>query len=995
MRKSLSKKILAMFLAVLMLVTAIPLTSLAATDGDLTALDAAITEYETKMNGTVYTNMKTAYDAYIKARELKDAYISGQDKSVDLAAATTALKDATAAMGNYVEPTITYTVPAWFDVDDTVRANTKNVLYADANYDRNQSVGTIKWNGDDFINAGIHYGTTVLLYDGVNAPQFPVMCSASGKGSKIIIRRLLCAFPAEEAIADASKMKESADFRLSLSNGNATDDTVWCGGRTNGNNSYTYNYTYDTSGSDASQYIGGSLSKEHWSLNLNNRSYYYASSIKYNNTIKPNEYTLDVQIPWVFKTEYGQAPFYHSFAAGAMNADTHTYVVNYKAVKDAIALANGAGQLSNVGAYNEHWAEMSQLMTAIDTATTFNPNSYDYAADTAAAMQKCNADIKTIVEGIQAGVKIAKDTPSYEKLRNTIELAKDEYAKGNGTPEEPTYTADSWSQFENAYNAAVAEMKGLPTNHYNVAGVADIEAALMNAYKNLTFFKQASFIAYNIAKDELVAKLQQGGWTAKSLEEVNSALANNKYFDPAKQVNVPVTAQPSIDAETEQIKAAEALLQAADNSVFEAMKVSIKTINADSSNVAEVQKEFEKLSATTTRVVTVLGTEYTGSTYDEIVSSVLTKVNETKYDYTVKIVNEATNQVKYVVYDEVAGTTSYTTDETQATKFHYDDKVTVTSAATSYKDAAFDWAVEVIAQSTASQSVRKVVSLNSQSYEFSVRGNTTIYVSAPTASNAHKVTFIDSRTNECVAFAYTTTGTMDIATVGVPDRVYHDIKDYTCETAGVTIEGTTISGITSDITVTVNYQVSPSIGVYSVRFEDAFGAVIETKTVKFNQLVTLTKEGATYFTDKATGKVLWTGDTYSFFACQNITVVAHADEKAIDDVNVSVSSAPIVSNGITRFVGSFAQVPSRYKVLNYGVVIDVDGKYPTDLSLAKVNKNDHVYNMSSSGCDTASNQFIVGIVGANYSNINYAAYVICEDTQTGYRQIFYSDIVHA
>lgn len=990
MKKSLSKKILAMFLAVLMLVTAVPFTSFAATESDLSNLNSAMAEYEKKMNGTIYTNMKVAYDAYIKARELKDAYVSGQDSSVDLAKATSELTAATAAMGQYVEPTVQYVVPAWFGDSTPINENSKNIIFADTTYNRNTSVGTTTWNGDDFINEGIQYGTTVLLYDGLNTPQFPVMCSVSREGGKSIIRRLLSVFPAETATTDEKDITDNSSFRISSTNGYLIDKSEWPGGRTGGNNDYAYNYTHDSSGSDSVQYIGGATTgPAHWTNNLlNYNTYYFSSSLKYKNTMKPNEYTLDFQIPWILKAEYGQKPFYHSYSTGSMVSDIHTYVVNYKAVKDAITLATGAGQLSNVGAYNEHWAEMSNLMNAIDTATSFDVNSYDYAADTAAAIKKCNADIKTIVEGIEIGVKISKDTPSYEKLRNTIDMVKKVAENGNGTQEDPIYTTETWTRFENAYKAAVEEMKGLPTNHYNVNGVTDIEKELSDAYKGLNFFKQASFIAYNIARDELVQELGKGNWTAKSLDSVKEKLANIKYFEDSKQVNIPASEQTIIDSETELFKQAKDLLKVADNSVFESMKVTIKTINADSSNVAEVQKEFDRLSANTTRVVNVLGTDYTGYTYDEIVSGTITKVNETKYDYKIKVVDEANNTTKYVVMDAESKAISYTEDEKQATKFHYDDKLTLTN------DVACDWAVTVVAQSTATESIREVVNTNSTSYEFSVRGNTTIYLSSATSASSHKVTFVDSRSNEVVAFGYTSNGTFDISSVNVPNYAYYDIKGYECSTESVKIEGTQITGITSDITVTVNYAPSESVGEYTVRFEDAFGAVLETKTVKYNQLVTLTKEGSKYFTDKATDKVLWTGDTYSFYACQNITVVAHADDKALETVDVSVSKAPIESNGITRFVGSFAQVPSRYKVLNYGVVVDFDNRYANDLSLAKVNKAEKVYNLSASSYDAKSNQFVVGVTGT-YTNINYVSYLICEDTTTGYRQIFYSNIVHA
>lgn len=52
------------------------------TEGDdvsASDLAAVISKYETKMNGTVYTNMKSAYEAYIAARKIQDGYVKEGD----------------------------------------------------------------------------------------------------------------------------------------------------------------------------------------------------------------------------------------------------------------------------------------------------------------------------------------------------------------------------------------------------------------------------------------------------------------------------------------------------------------------------------------------------------------------------------------------------------------------------------------------------------------------------------------------------------------------------------------------------------------------------------------------------------------------------------------------------------------------------------------------------------------------------------------------------
>lgn len=48
-------------------------------DASASDLAAVISKYETKMNGTVYTNMKSAYEAYIATRKIQDGYVKEGD----------------------------------------------------------------------------------------------------------------------------------------------------------------------------------------------------------------------------------------------------------------------------------------------------------------------------------------------------------------------------------------------------------------------------------------------------------------------------------------------------------------------------------------------------------------------------------------------------------------------------------------------------------------------------------------------------------------------------------------------------------------------------------------------------------------------------------------------------------------------------------------------------------------------------------------------------
>ena len=105
MRK-LSSKIIAVFLAVLMVMTSAPLAAIASTtaaNSVLTALNDEIDAYRAQMNGTVYTNMLAAYNAYINAVKVYDkaAYGANDVTQADIESATNTLNTARTAMGTW------------------------------------------------------------------------------------------------------------------------------------------------------------------------------------------------------------------------------------------------------------------------------------------------------------------------------------------------------------------------------------------------------------------------------------------------------------------------------------------------------------------------------------------------------------------------------------------------------------------------------------------------------------------------------------------------------------------------------------------------------------------------------------------------------------------------------------------------------------------------------------------------------------------------------
>lgn len=230
MKKSLSKKILAMFLAVLMLATSIPVVAYAE-EGVIDDAKVAIAKYETIVKkqyvdeignsySYIYRNMEKAYSKYIICKELIDAYTLGDNTGAtgQLTRELQRLNDAITNMGALDEngnpqvdesgmPVPTALKPSselnmqdhvvWKNsFDNTAGSNdvnvsksvTKNVLFADtfsnAGTDAVSSLQHAAYGGAgsapdkiDGYNVNLYYGDSVLLYDGITTPTIPVLAS--------------------------------------------------------------------------------------------------------------------------------------------------------------------------------------------------------------------------------------------------------------------------------------------------------------------------------------------------------------------------------------------------------------------------------------------------------------------------------------------------------------------------------------------------------------------------------------------------------------------------------------------------------------------------------------------------------------------------------------------------------------------------------------------------------------------------------------------------
>ena len=218
MKTKLSKRILSVVLAALMVVTSVPLMAISAfadvssSDLNVSALDSyakdlydAMGEFEDKLQeDVIYADATTAYAKYVDAQKAFDAYVYGTvDKSVAETAASE-LRAAMDAMTVYTGKMTGNAVPTFADSPEDQMTQYagegySNVLY----YPQATELGV---NTVAAVRCNIVYSANpVLLYDGQTDVKMPVMMSGYLTEGKT--RYVYSAYPT--ATADGSADHDS------------------------------------------------------------------------------------------------------------------------------------------------------------------------------------------------------------------------------------------------------------------------------------------------------------------------------------------------------------------------------------------------------------------------------------------------------------------------------------------------------------------------------------------------------------------------------------------------------------------------------------------------------------------------------------------------------------------------------------------------------------------------------------------------------------------
>ncbi len=534
MKVKLTRKMLCAVLSLVMVLTSLPLTVFAYDKEKVSALYTAIEDYEEKMNGMIYTNMKAAYDAYVEAYKTYDKYYYTKDAGgvtdQDVDDATSKLIKATNDMeqwsGVTTDPNdpantqiignpITYATLG--DGDDVFRkyesdwndgdnAKTHNKLL----YVQKGAEIASKYTGDD--QDGNHQ------YENTNAPQ-------QSAGSVGIY------YPTVVAVLDAKDGKPTlpvAAFIARANNNNfwglypaentAMDSTVFScpmewKGRTGDSLDFPWNfygYTDGEWGWDWTRYVPAKMMEAFPGL---------AAGGDYNT--KGNKATdkwmanyLQIDISGLGVGSDGNPVYAGSLTTAwyanvngtgveiPANTNSPIYVVDYNAILNAILANRMKLSIGETDTYAN--GGLGDVIDAFDAAMAFNPASYDYS-DTANTINTVNGKMKDIVDNLNNKNK-TPDPSEYAALRQSIDNQRSVYEshvvyEGNTESgfQHTEEHGESWNKFVEVYDAARTAMSKAATSGYN-----DAEGAKKAADDLTAFELQASTPRVNTSMLEYV-----------------------------------------------------------------------------------------------------------------------------------------------------------------------------------------------------------------------------------------------------------------------------------------------------------------------------------------------------------------------------------------------------------------------------------------------------------------------------------------------------------
>lgn len=460
MKKRLPKKILAAFLAAMMVVTSVPFSAITAfaangyvdvaTDAKVQAVETAMKNFQSVLaEDKSYSNVGPAYAAYVACQQGLDAYIYGGESNAldgladELNTAVSAITEFTgikANTGKYRQVQVYANDDTGFDEATYLKDGYQNVLWLETGITTDNNDG--KQAKEDYSSLTLYYPSATLLYDGETTPATSVMAIASGEGSWTwgASDRYISAITLENA---KDGINISRNWRGGSSNLDFNWSWYWNGNKYNLSNNTT------TAGNVYQIRKGGTVAV------YKNYQQYFSNFMEY--TGDPGNKYIDSFVP-TFKGHIGSknefAANINDPASPTVPGSTTINVVNYKIVKDAIKAAGNKMKSKDLSTYS--MGGLYTYFAAMDDATSFDPNTFFTSTDN--SKNDTSGYIKAASGKVQAinaaSIDGTNDTKAnYQSLRDAMgSLARSTYAEGNENNK--YYTADSWKTFKDAYEAS-------------------------------------------------------------------------------------------------------------------------------------------------------------------------------------------------------------------------------------------------------------------------------------------------------------------------------------------------------------------------------------------------------------------------------------------------------------------------------------------------------------------------------------------------------------
>lgn len=699
---------------------------------------------------------------------------------------------------------------------------------------------------------------------------------------------------------------------------------------------------------------------------------------------------------YTFDTNLGMLMRYKANSGAIINPQRAGWVWNYASYTQKTTVINIAPLINKINAANElvvgsnnYTSEsLNNLVTAIDEAD----NEFSYWELGASAITKL---INDRINAIDKAISELDSRADFTK--------KIDFTFGDGDEQKDysyNYTEAKDLVFRILNGAPLESDPNYKTNYAQTYTMESLE-------------KLAAYLTGTI-DDKEANSANHSNWNGKPrFEYLNCDSEVDRYKVPASEqdkINWEITQLVNAATVYDANSNPKGLLEVVDRSAYSAAVFMSQNLNADAYDVDAVKKAVDD-NPLPNRSVSVNGNQIVCNTQDDIdqvTEKITTAVTDAWYKYSVTIVDTDGN--KYYLKNE-AGDLTEKEGVAEKADFHYGDIVKVKSF--DGEKAAFS--TTVIANGTGKQSDKRLITTATE-YEFDVRGNTTVYVTSASSDTHVKVTFIDSRDDRAIAFAYAPKDMVyNMNEAPVPRFMYYNIKDFTVKDgendgAGTTVANSGSYTFKNDTEVVVNYELSgthESSGKYNVTVLGTDGNQISQNSYDYNVRVRVTVDDAAAFVDNDTyssdsPEVIAYGNSYAFYTCQSITLRA-VDETYLSQHNlnnnnnysVSVIKAPIVDGNSVQIVGTFASLDNA-KPKQYGIILDASGNTEGNLDLSMVKNSSKIYNFSCSkiiGENQFASSVTFGTAPEKFRYVAYAIYHIREDiTGTERDVIVYSPV---